>query len=119
MPLKITEAGFLGQVTTLAEYLGWRWVHFRPAKTKHGWRTPVSGPLGKGWPDLILVRAKDHRLMLVELKRDEKSEWLEGQKENLLWLERALVVGGTGARIEVYVWYEADFTNGNIQEVLT
>jgi hypothetical protein len=31
---------------------------------------PVSGPLGEGFPDLILVRERDRRLVLVELKSD-------------------------------------------------
>ena len=56
------------QVCTLAEMCGWQWVHFRPAKTSHGWRTPVSGPLGEGWPDLVLVRVRDKRILFVELK---------------------------------------------------
>lgn len=62
----MTEAELLQQVTQLAELLGWQWVHFRPARTQHGWRTPVSGPLGKGWPDLVLVRRD--RLVWMELK---------------------------------------------------
>lgn len=65
----ITEAEFMDQVTQLAELRGWLWAHFRPAQTSKGWRTPVSGPLGKGWPDLVLVREKDERVMFVELKR--------------------------------------------------
>lgn len=67
----VNETEFLGQVTSLAELLGWNWVHFRPAKTAHGWRTPVSGTLGAGWPDLILVRARDGRLIFAELKADK------------------------------------------------
>ena len=66
MPL--SEADFLRQVIGLAELYHWRYVHFRPAQTTRGWRTPVQGPLGKGWPDLILVRGD--RLMAVELKAE-------------------------------------------------
>lgn len=55
-------------VTDAAELCGWSWVHFRPAQTAHGWRTPVSGPLGAGWPDLFLARARDGRLLGVECK---------------------------------------------------
>jgi hypothetical protein len=62
----MSEADLLAQVTELAELYGWQWVHFRPARTVHGWRTPVSGPLGKGWPDLILTRPD--RLLAAELK---------------------------------------------------
>ena len=66
--MKLTEAEFLGQVTELAAIYGWSWVHFRPARTAHGWRTPVSGPLGAGWPDLVLVR---DRVIFAELKADD------------------------------------------------
>lgn len=65
---RLTEAQFLRQVTELAEIFGWGWSHFRPAMTTKGWRTPVSGPLGKGWPDLVLVRESDRRLVFAELK---------------------------------------------------
>ena len=68
MPL--SEADFQRLVTDLAELLGWEWAHFRPAETARGWRTPVSGPLGKGFPDLVLVHPGRRRLMFVELKRD-------------------------------------------------
>jgi hypothetical protein len=66
--LPLTERDFMAQVTQLAELFGWQWAHFRPAMTTKGWRTPVSGPLGKGWPDLVLVRPP--RLIFAELKRD-------------------------------------------------
>ena len=64
----ISEAESLRQVTDLAELYSWSCVHFRPARTAHGWRTPVSGPLGAGWPDLILVRRE--RMAGAELKLD-------------------------------------------------
>ena len=69
--LTLREVDFLAQVTQLAEMRHWLWVHFRPAQTLKGWRTPVQGPLGKGWPDLLLIRPKDGRRLAVELKRDK------------------------------------------------
>jgi hypothetical protein len=74
---KLTEREFMDQVTQLAEIRGWSWAHFRPAMTTKGWRTPVSGPLGKGWPDLVLVRGT--QLYFAELKRDRKSPMKEAQ----------------------------------------
>lgn len=62
----LSEADWQGRVTDLADLHGWGWVHFRPARTVQGWRTPVSGPLGVGWPDLLLVRGE--RAIAVELK---------------------------------------------------
>ena len=67
LPLPLTEAQFQRQITEYAEMCGWSWAHFRPAETSKGWRTPVSGPLGAGFPDLVLVR--DGRLMFMEVKR--------------------------------------------------
>jgi len=66
----LREADFQRQVTDLAELLGWQWAHFRPAETARGWRTPVSGPLGKGFPDLVLVHPVKRRILFAELKRD-------------------------------------------------
>lgn len=71
-----SEADFLDQLIApatslrpgLATILGWDCVHFRPARTEHGWVTPVQGSLGAGWPDLVLVR--DGRCLFVELKSD-------------------------------------------------
>ena len=68
--VRMTEAELMHAVTDLATLLGWSWVHFRPAMTQHGYRTPVSGPLGKGWPDLVLVRTRDRRCLFLELKAD-------------------------------------------------
>jgi VRR-NUC domain len=68
---RLSEAEFMAQVVQVAELYGWRWAHFRPARTSKGWRTPASGPLGAGWPDLVLTRERDGRMALVELKVDD------------------------------------------------
>ena len=60
-----TEAQFTRQVIKFAALHGWRTAHFRPARTKDGWRTAVSGQ-GKGFPDLVLL--KDSRIIIAELK---------------------------------------------------
>lgn len=66
----MTEREFQRQVTELAALLGWHVAHFRPAQTARGWRTPVQGSLGAGWPDLVLVRVRDRRLVFAELKSE-------------------------------------------------
>lgn len=68
MPL--SERVWQEQVVQLAELHGWQWAHWRAARTEHGWRTPVSGTLGEGFPDLLLIHERDRRLLLVELKSD-------------------------------------------------
>ena len=65
----LSEAHFLRQVTELADIYGWKWLHLRPGMTQYGWRTPISGPLGKGYPDLMLVRGSE--IMWMELKSDD------------------------------------------------
>jgi hypothetical protein len=101
----ITEAQFQRQVTDLATLHRWGWVHFRPARTVDGWRTPVSGPLGAGWPDLVLVRPP--RLVFAELK-SERGRLTPTQKGALDLLR--------DAGLEVHVWRPGDLPA--IQEVL-
>lgn len=72
-----TELDFRRQIVGtkppgLAVIYGWEHVGFRPAQTEQGWRTPATGTMAKGWPDLILTRARDRRsrLIFAELKAD-------------------------------------------------
>ena len=60
------EKTFQKLVIELARTLGWTVAHFRPAQTKHGWRTP-AGADGAGFPDLVLV-GRD-QVLFRELKR--------------------------------------------------
>lgn len=74
----LTEAQFQEQVTNLAESLGWTWAHFRALQNRRGqWQVPVEGPLGVGWPDLVLLRVRDRRLIFAELKRELGTASLE------------------------------------------
>ena len=98
-PRAITEAEWQRQVTDLADIYGWSWVHFRAARTAHGWRVPVSGPLGAGWFDLILV--KGDRIIGVELKRSARDK---------LRPEQVAVHDLVRAAIECYVWRPDDLT---------
>lgn len=87
-----TEAQLQAAVIELAQLLGWKVAHFRPARTKDSWRTPVAAD-GKGFPDLVLV--KGERLLVVELKSesgrltDEQRDWLADLR---------------GAGVDVRVW---------------
>lgn len=65
------EKDFQKLVTDLATTLGWSWAHFRALQNRRGmWQVPVEGPLGPGWPDLVLLRVRDRRLVFAELKRE-------------------------------------------------
>lgn len=89
------EAEWQRDLIRLAQTLGWKCATFRPAQTKHGWRTPV-GADGKGWPDLLLVR---DRVIACEVK-NEVGKLTDEQREWLAWLE--------AAGVETYVWRPQD-----------
>lgn len=90
------EDSWQSDVIALARMLKWRVAHFRPALTKHGWRTPVAAD-GKGFPDLMLTR---ERVVYAELKSPtgrvapEQAEWIAALR---------------AARQEVYLWRPADW----------
>jgi hypothetical protein len=94
-----SEALFMGKVTDYATARGWQWMHIQAGLTPQGrYRTPVSGTLGPGWPDLILVRGNS--LIAAELKTDHK--YLNPiQKRVMTTLEAAV--------IECHVWRPRDW----------
>lgn len=102
----MTESDLLRGVLDLCRLLGWRTIHVRPARTAHGWRTPVQGD-GAGWPDLFMVRGG--RLVAAELKADKGH--VTG--EQTAWLE-ALARAGA----ETFTWRPTDYPEA-IAEVLT
>lgn len=95
----ITETEFQDLVLKLALMFGWRRAHFRPAETKKGWRTAVSGD-GKGFPDLLLIRGKT--LIVAELKRSRKEVPTPEQEA---WL-----AAFRGAGIPAYLWTPEDWS---------
>lgn len=100
----ISESEWLDQVTQVAAIYGWEWVHFRPARTAHGWRTPVSGTLGAGWPDLVLVRPG--RVVFAELKTGRNKPSAE-QERVLAVLRSAAGLTDAGV-VRVRTWYPGD-----------
>jgi hypothetical protein len=74
-----SEASFQRRVIQLAQANGWKCAHFRKARTKTGWVTPVAAD-GKGFPDLVLIRGPV--VLVAELKADagrptpEQTAWL-------------------------------------------
>lgn len=93
-------------VIPMAEFFGWRAVHFRPARTKYGWTTAMQGTHSKGFPDLLLLR---DRIVVAEVKGDgdemrlEQEEWLEAFKK---------------AGAEAYLWTSHDWRSGAIDKIL-
>ena len=107
---KVTGTELQGMIEEIAAMTGWRWLHLRPARTERGWRTPVSGPLGKGWPDLVLVNPLRRRTLAVEVKRQTSDPLTADQEYVHLMLREA---GWT-----VAVWRPSDLTDGTIQREL-
>lgn len=96
--VQISEREFQAQIVELAQLCGWR-AHFeRPARTAHGWRTPIQGD--KGFPDGVLAHEGQRRLIICELK----SERGKLSKEQRKWLDVLRLCG-----IEAYVWRPSDW----------
>ena len=91
--IHIKEEDFFQQILDLAHIFGWRVAHFRPARTKYGWRTAVAGD-GAGFPDCVMIRGE--RIIFAELK-SEKGKPSEKQQEWLDALEST-------RKVEVYLW---------------
>lgn len=97
--LQLSETMFQEQVTGLANLHGWNWMHILPGLNERGrYRTPVSGSLGAGWPDLVLV--KGDRIVFAELKS-------EGGRVTGLQQQVLDILGAS--RCEVYVWRPSDW----------
>ena len=113
-PPAISEAELQQAVIETARTLGWRVAHFRPARTKHGWVTPVAAD-GKGFPDLVLVHHERGRLVFAELKSD-KGKTSPDQDAWLAGLER--VADTVPDVVSVHVWTPADWPKA-IVEILS
>lgn len=90
------ESAFQAAVIELAQMLGWKVAHFRAARTKDGWRTPVAAD-GAGWLDLVLVR---ERVIFAECKTERGKLGVEQE----VWL-----VTLQEADAEAYVWRPSDW----------
>ena len=95
--MRETEHAFQQAVIELAQTLGWRVYHARPARTAHGWRTAMQGH--DGWPDVVLCRRG--RLIIAELK-SAKGRLTPGQ---LAWIEALRECAG----IHVALWRPEDW----------
>lgn len=103
---KMPERDLQAAVIELAQLLGWKVAHFRPAMTKSGnWVTPVAAD-AKGFPDLVLCR---NSVLFVELKA------LKGKltREQADW--GAALLYANAAWLE---WNPADWYSGEIERVL-
>lgn len=92
-------------IVSLARAVGWRVAHFRPLRTKHGWRTPGSYD-AKGWPDLTLVK---HTIIFAEIKLDPR----DLRPDQAEWKDRIERAG-----FDWYLWTPAEWESGEIDRIL-
>jgi hypothetical protein len=107
-----------GRPSGIATILGWIHVHFRPARTKFGYRTPGVGEMAAGWPDLVLLRERDRRLIFAELKSPigkvtYDQEMVMASLRTLAWTAAEYSLQPS---IEVYIWRPSDLPQ--IAEIL-
>lgn len=89
------ETAWMKVVTTAAAQAGWQWLHIgRVGKHR---ANGAKGTLGKGWPDLVLV--KGGRIIFAELKIT--GNVLSDEQRNV-----RTVLHQVG---EYYVWRPSDF----------
>lgn len=105
----MSEAALLEAVADLLEAYGWMWCHFRPARTKDGWRTPLHGH--KGLPDIIAARRG--RILFAELKSQKGK--LEPEQED--W-QSAILSPWLYVTHEYYIFRPSDWRAGTIEGLL-
>lgn len=117
---QMSEDELLDAVIACAQLNGWLVDHPRPARTKHGWATPLRGHAGR--PDLFMVHPTG-RVVTAELK-SEKGSLSDAQKAWDLALRTTAQRAGIGSRgdgkpvFSHYVWRPTDWLTGLIREVL-
>jgi len=103
----VRESELEGNVIELAQLLGWKVAHFRPAVLPSGrWATHMRGD--KGYPDLTM--AKKGRLIFAELKRTGEDPTSHQDS----WLE----VLGSVPGVKAVVWRTEDWVSGAIEAEL-
>lgn len=95
-----SERGFQDAVIEAARLFGWMVMHTRPARTRKGWVTPITGD--PGFPDLVL--AKGGFVIFAELK--SRTGRMSADQEE--WI-KALTVQEEGADHIAVVWRPEDW----------
>ena len=93
-------------IMDLLRLFGWRYTHFRPARTEHGWRTPMEGDAG--FVDIVAVRGG--RCLAIEVKSGSGRLNAEPAR----WRDELTRVAG----IEHHVWGRGDLESGAIEAAL-
>lgn len=98
-----SETELKDAIIDAAHTFGWKVVHFRPAQTAKGWRTPVQGD-GKGWVDLTLVHHTGW-FIFAELK-DKKGKL---SNEQVIWAGTLMSACEQINRAKYVMWRPEDW----------
>lgn len=79
---------FEATIIEVMHLLGWTVASFRPALTKHGWRTAVQAD-GAGFPDILGVHAI-HGILFAELKTGKGRLG----PDQIAWRDEIIMAGG-------------------------
>lgn len=106
LPGEMTEAEWQQRITDTADTYGWLWYH-PPANLPYVKGGKRVQPVRKGFPDLVLMHERWHRLIFAELK-DRVGK---PSDEQLRWLRALAACDGAdgAARVETYLWRPADW----------
>ena len=109
MPKGISETEFASQVEDLLKIHHWKWIHFRPAWSSKGWRTPIKGD--KGFPDYVAVR--NGICLFLELKGGKGKLSLEQEE----WARELQTTANNSLGVMYFLWRPADYEK--VVEILT
>lgn len=101
----MSEAKLNDRVRYQAKKRGWTIAHAAKTETPQGWRTAMT----KGWPDLFLMRERDGRSLVIELKKELE----EPDDDQLVWLALFNRCG-----IAAVVVRPSDLRLGNVAAIL-
>ena len=97
-PNLLSERDFQRTLVSTLEILGYTVNHVRPvmvqARGVKRWVTPTTS---KGWPDLVAINARTHRLVAIECKADRTAAKVSDEQWN--WLGRFHSVPGCVALV--------------------
>lgn len=97
----ISEREWQNQVIQLAKLYKWKIHAERPARTKHGWKTPIQGD--PGFPDLVLVKQfGDQAVLIIAELKTEKGKISPQQRK---WSDLLYLVQG----VTMAIWRPSDF----------
>lgn len=103
--LKMSEAKLNERFLYRVRKYKWDHAHAAKVETPQGWRTAMA----EGWPDHFLMRERDARVLVVELKREDE----EPDEAQLRWLRLFNLCG-----IPAVVVRPSDLREGRVDAIL-